>query len=89
MADAAPTSDFEAHVQTFEAMPYDGTLVSYWRILEWAKSKGDTNALAKEWIFRTRLITFPSYAGKFKAIGPGDWLVWNGKGFDVWHEVAS
>jgi len=86
---AASVADFEAHVEKFEAMHYDGTLASYWRIIEWAKSKGDTTALAKEWIFRTRIITFPSYDAKFKAAGPGDWIVWNGKGFHVWSEVAS
>ena len=78
-----PTEPAAAPV-SFEAMHYDGTLKSYWRIIEWAKEKGDTNALANEWTFRTPIITFPAYDARFKAVEPGDYVVWNGKGFDVW-----
>lgn len=77
-----------ASVQTFEAMQYDGTLDSYLRLIEWAKSKGDTNALANEWRFSTRIITFPS-GPSFHAANPGDWIVWDGQSFRVWTERPS
>jgi hypothetical protein len=71
--------------KTFEAMQYTG-FDSYHRIIAWAKEKGDTTALANEWIFRTPILTFPADDGRFKAAIPGDWIVWNGTGFRVWSE---
>lgn len=79
-----PTTDFEAHIKTVDAMRYDGTLASFWRILDWAKSKNDTAALAKEWIFHTPIITFPGNDARFHAVERGDYVVWNGLGFRVW-----